>query len=229
MVTPQLGGCMSSRIAKKLFPTPPFLSMHKHPPPHKCILAIGLPTPQQQALIHHDNTSTQYQPILPPILPTSIFIKTPHQWQVEVGASILRSNHDNHKHNQLLICKTGEGKSRVYLVSGTCIGGVTLCISPLLSLAMDQSCKALNHVPNTCTISSFHLHEMAPSLIDKLQTSPRRLSPEVTTFTFTSPQCFRNCQQFCNFLFQHKLIKFVVVHEIHLFAQFGNTFRSKFG
>ena len=100
---------------------------------------------------------------------------------------------------------------------------------PSTSLAMDQSRKVLNHAPNTCTISSCHLDEMSPSLLDKLQTSLRCLSLDVTTFIFTSPQCFHNRHRFCNFLFQRKLIKFLVIDEIHLFAQFGNTFRSEFG
>ena len=158
----------------------------------------------------------------------TIFHKTPHQWQVDVGGSILRSYSDNIEHNQLLIRKTGEGKSLVYLVTGACIGGVTLCISPLLLLAMDQSRKVLKHLTNTVTVSSYHLDEMSPSQLQKLQTSLIRLPPSVSTFIFTSPQCFHNRHQFRNFLFQERLIRFVVAHEIHLFAQFGNTFRNKF-
>ena len=48
-------------------------------------------------------------------------------------------------HNQLLLRKIGEGNSLVYLVTGACIGGVILCISPLPSQAMDQSHKVLKH------------------------------------------------------------------------------------
>ena len=123
---------------------------------------------------------------------TTIFHKTPHQWQVEVGGSILRSNSDNIHQNQLLIRKTGEGKSLVFLVTGVCIGGVTLYILPLLSLGMDQSRKVLKHTPNTCAISSFHLDEMSPALLDRLQRSLINLPTSVATFIFTSPQCFCN-------------------------------------
>ena len=160
---------------------------------------------------------------------TTIFHKTPRQWQVEVGGGILRSHYDNSDHNQLLIRKTGEGKSLVYLVTGACIGGVTLCISPLLSLAMDQSRKVLKHAHSTCTVSSFHLDEMSPSHLQSLQRSLTKLPSHCSTFIFTSPQCFRNRHHFRNFLFVHRLIRFVVVDEIHLFAQFGNTFRNEFG
>ena len=117
----------------------------------------------------------------------------------------------------------------VFLVTGACIGGVTLCISPLLSLAMDQSRKVLKHAHSTCTVLSFHLDEMSPSHLDKLQTSLIRLPPNVSTFIFTSPQCFHNRHRFRNYLLLNNLIKFVVVDEIHLFAKFGNTFRNKSG
>ena len=160
---------------------------------------------------------------------TAIFHKTPRQWQVEIGGSILRSNADNNEHNQLLIRKTGEGKSLVFLVTGACIGGVTLCISPLLSLATDQSRKVLKHAHSTCTVSSFHLDEMSPSNLDKLQTSLMRLPPNVSAFIFASPQCIRNRHHFRNYLLSNNLIKFVVVNEIHLFTKFGNTFRGEFG
>ena len=130
----------------------------------------------------------------------SIFNKTLHQWQVEVGGSILCSHADNIEHNQLLIWKTGEGKSLVYLVTGTCIGGVSLCISPLLSLAMDQSRKVLIHTPNTCTVASFNLDKMSPSLINRLQIALRHVPPSVAIFLFTSPQCIWNRHRFCNYL-----------------------------
>lgn len=75
------------------------------------------------------------------------FNKPPREWQVDVGAGILRSYNEKNDHNQLLIRKTGEGKSLVYLVTGACLGCVILCISPLLSLAMDQSRKVLTQTP----------------------------------------------------------------------------------
>ena len=94
---------------------------------------------------------------------------------------------------------------------------------------MDQSCKVLKQAHSTCTVLSFHLDEMSPSHLYKLQTSLIRLPPNLSTFIFTSPQCFCNWHRFCNYLFAHNLIKFVLVDEIHLFAPFGNTFRNEFG
>ena len=97
------------------------------------------------------------------------FNKPPHKWQVDVGAGILRSYNDNTDHNQLLIRKTGEGKSLVYLVTGACLGRVVLCISPLLSLAMDQSRKVLTYTPPTSRIASYHLDKLSHSQLIELQ------------------------------------------------------------
>ena len=117
----------------------------------------------------------------------------------------------------------------VCLVTGACIGSVTLCILPLLSIAMDQSRKVLQHAHSTCTVSSFYLDEMSPSHLDKLKSYLVRLPPHVSTFIFTSPQCFCNRHSFRRYLFAKKLIKFIVVDKIHLFSQFGNIFRTEFG
>ena len=98
-----------------------------------------------------------------------IFNKIPHQWQINVGTGILASLESNIDHNQLLIRKTGEGKSLVYLATGACIGGITLCISPILSLGMDQTRKVLNHTPNITSVTLFHLDKMSSSHISNLQ------------------------------------------------------------
>ena len=121
-----------------------------------------------------------------------IFNKTPHQWQINVGSSILRSHNSSIAHNQLLIRKTGEGKSLVYLATGACIGGITLCVSPLLSLAMDQAQKVLNNMPNITSVTSFHLDKMSTAQITTLQAAIPCLPPSSSVFLFTSLQCFRN-------------------------------------
>ena len=153
--------------------------------------------------------------------------KTPHLLQVDVGSSILRSLNSNTTHNQLLLRKTGKGKSLIYLATGASIGGIILCVSPLLSLAMDQTRKVLKHSPNTTSVTSFHLDEMSVSHINRLQTATPHLPSTTTIFLFTSPQALRNRNNFRLFLLCNHYIKFVIVDEVHLLARFGNTFRGR--
>ena len=160
---------------------------------------------------------------------THIFNKTPHPWQVDIGSSILQSVNINTTHNQLLVCKTGEGTSLVYLATGASLGGVILCVSPLLSLAVDQTQKVLQHSPNTTSVTSFHLDEMSVSHINRLQTAIPHLPSTTAIFLFTSPEALRNRNNFSLFLLCNHHIKFVVIDEVHLFAQFGNTFMEEFG
>jgi ATP-dependent DNA helicase RecQ len=44
-------------------------------------------------------------------------------------------------HNTLCIMPTGGGKSLIYWMSGSCLGGITIVISPLIALIDEQTEK----------------------------------------------------------------------------------------
>ena len=156
------------------------------------------------------------------------FNKSPHEWQVDVGASILWPHNNNTGHNQLLIRKTGEGKSLVYQVTGACLEWVVLCISPLLSLAMDQSRKVLKYTPPTSRIASYHLDELLCSPLIELQGKLLCQLPTTTIFLYTFPQCLWKRSSFRHFLLPNSLINFVTIDEIHLFVQFASIISQEF-
>ena len=83
-------------------------------------------------------------------------------------------------------------------------------------------------MPNIASYTWFHLYKVSSSLITTLQSSLPCLPATLCIFLFTSPQCFRNCHWFWTFLLRHDYIRFVVVDEVHLFVQFGNTCREEF-
>ena len=159
----------------------------------------------------------------------NIFNKPPHEWQVDVGAGILWSHNNNSDHNQMLIRKTGEGKSLIILVTGACLGCVTLCISPLLSLAMDQSRKVLKYTPPTSQIALYHLDELSQSQLIELQGKLICQPPSIALFLYTLAQCLWKRLSFRDFLLWHSLINFIIIDEIHLFSQFASTFQQEFG
>ena len=148
--------------------------------------------------------------------------------QIDVGWDIIESTCTIQTHNQLLVRKTGEGKSLVYLVTGTILRGVTLLISPLLSLAMDQARKILK-ISRDSNISSFHLDEINSQTISVLPTWITRLGNHATIFIFfCSPQSLIRKDQFLKFLIEGQFINFVVVDEVYLFSKLANTFRREF-
>jgi len=158
------------------------------------------------------------------------FGKTPYAWQTEVGGSFLLSHYTNVPVKQLLVRPTGGGKTLVFNGISACLKGVTLCISPLLSLGADQTRKVMKLAMNDDSISAFHIDEMNDLSINHVLRSLKELSPLKTVFLFTSPQCIvrRHCGFFQSIL-RLSLIRFVVVDEIHLVNHFGRTFRDEFG
>ena len=90
------------------------------------------------------------------------FTKHPYEWQLDVGGSMLRSKRTEERPiHQLCIRPTGGGKSLLFTTLAACLGRITLCITPLLSLGADQTVK---HQHNTNTrsteLNSLHLDEV---------------------------------------------------------------------
>lgn len=67
------------------------------------------------------------------------FNGTPYPWPSEVGSNILRAHKKDNFVSFLLVRPTGGGKTLVFNTLAACLKGVTLCISPLLSLGADQT------------------------------------------------------------------------------------------
>ena len=106
--------------------------------------------------------------------------------------------------------------------------GITLCISPLLSLGADQTRKVMESAhDDRFIVASFHLDEMSQESIKQLLSSLKVLPSDKTVFIFTSPQAIVNRNdELRDYLITNKLIRFIVVNDIHLVNHFGKTFRS---
>ena len=103
------------------------------------------------------------------------FHRTPYEWQSAVGSAFLRDYYNNKYQKILLVRPTSGGKSLVFNTISVCIKGVTVCISPLLSLGADQSRKVIQAAHNDRSVSSFHLDEMHQSSV-KRKMATRQIS-----------------------------------------------------
>ena len=90
--------------------------------------------------------------------------KHPYEWQLDFGGLILLSKRTEERAiHQLCIRPTAEGgsKSLLFTTLAACLGQITLCITPILSLGTDQTIK---HQHNTTTksteLNSLHLDEV---------------------------------------------------------------------
>jgi Superfamily II DNA helicase len=106
------------------------------------------------------------------------FGKIPYQWQTDVGTFVLGCHLLNSPLKLLLVRPTGGGKTLVFTSIAACIKGITLCITPLLSLGADQVQKIMSKTSETNkTIVGFHLDELNDAQLLDLKTTYPPSSP----------------------------------------------------
>ena len=91
------------------------------------------------------------------------FSKHPsYKWQSDVEDLMLRSERTEQSAiHQLCIRPTGGGKSLLFTTLAACLGRITLCITPLLSLGADQTIKHQHNTKTRSTeLNSLHLDEV---------------------------------------------------------------------
>jgi hypothetical protein len=167
-----------------------------------------------------------------------VFGATPYQWQKEVTTHLALMNLPDSGVRSgpvLLVRPTGGGKSSVRDVHGIINGGVSLTITPLLSLGSDQEEKLWSR-PNASAgnIVPIHLDEIRSPLeqqniIEGIKDLPDR---HTTVFLFSSPQALVNNNScwlpLIHWLIDKGRLSMVCVDEVHLFVHFGLTFRKEF-
>jgi superfamily II DNA helicase RecQ len=117
------------------------------------------------------------------------FNKYPRDWQLRVGGRIIADICANRETRQLCVQPTGSGKPLLYQSIGTYHKGVTLCLSPLLSLAADQVNKLMISTRgDDASITALHLDECDQSDIREVLELVRNLKDDCTLFLFCSPQ-----------------------------------------
>ena len=167
---------------------------------------------------------------------TSAFGLTPKSEQKSILShlfAMIDPTNSKHAAPVFFCLPTGGGKSIVRDTFAATCGGVVLNIAPLLSLSEDQNTKLLYKRCNR-HILSFHLDSVTEAgdqdqVIERIFNAPRTAS----IVLFASPQAIVGVSsvwiKLVDRLIESRLLKMVVLDEIHLFVQFGLWFRPEFG
>jgi superfamily II DNA helicase RecQ len=162
------------------------------------------------------------------------FEKAPYLWQENVISHLNKMachpSRGGLEPSPVFLCHptTGGGKSLVRDTFAVAQGGVTWCLSPLLSLAADQETK-INAGSNT-TITAIHIDAYRSPAAQKLlcdHIMALSLSSPNTTIILSSPQAIVHnsiYQSMLNTLIKKRLLILLAIDEIHLFVQFGQYF-----
>jgi ATP-dependent DNA helicase RecQ len=133
--------------------------------------------------------------------------------QAEVIRSVLEGK------NTLAIMPTGAGKSLCYQLPALHLRGITVIISPLISLMKDQVDKLGNAGLEASQLNS-------ALTISEQQENLQQIETERAGFIFVTPERFTN-QDFLSEL-RTKTIDFVVIDEAHCISEWGHDFRPAY-
>ena len=123
-------------------------------------------------------------------------------------------------HDMIILLPTGAGKSLCYQVPALYQGGLTVVISPLISLIYDQVQDLKNH-----GILAHYLCTGAPCSIDTIFNDIKNQECHILYIT---PEAYNNNIQLRMLLEETKDLRRFIIDEVHCLSNWGHDFRPEY-
>ena len=187
------------------------------------------------SLIHSDSSQCPYLTIASSAM-EKVFSRTPRSYQGLVVSHLLKTMaFELPPEPVLMVQPTGSGKSTIPLTCAVVPGGVTFVIENTLALASDQASKVASLVnPGIKVVKSYQLDKFKTNnelqrLCDGILAHLSK-NPSTSFVCYSSPKTLVNATtvSFVDQLVKERRLNLFCIDEIHLFIEFGISFRQVF-